>query len=105
MREFEDDTLRKHAQEKRKMQEELRSPVRFQQMKYMMDCGFNILVHGVGSKRELINRFVTSQINNEPCLIVNGFHSGTSIKSIVHPMMKFANKNMYLNKHGGSLSD
>ena len=30
----------------------------FIKMKYMMDCGFNLLVYGVGSKLDLMNMFV-----------------------------------------------
>lgn len=34
----------------------------FNKMKFMLDCGFNLLVYGVGSKLDLINLFVQQQL-------------------------------------------
>ena len=81
----------------------LKSSANFSHMKYYLDCGFSLLIYGVGSKRELINTFVTTSLVNEPCLIVNGFHTATSLKSITNPMLKFINKHMCKIKVGGSL--
>ena len=88
----EDDMTKKHAQEKQQHSFQLNSQRNFQQMKYFLDCGFNLLIYGNGSKRNLINNFITTYIDSDPCLIINGFHSATTIKSLTTPLAKFVNK-------------
>ena len=61
-------------------------------MRYFINVNFNILVYGVGSKRNFINNFILTHFSHEPCLIVNGFHSGANMKAITNPMIKFINK-------------
>ena len=34
----------------------------FDKMKYMLDCGFNLLVYGVGSRYALLNKFVIEKL-------------------------------------------
>eukprot|EP00347_Sterkiella_histriomuscorum_P017627 403348615 len=62
-----------------------------------------LLIYGVGTKREFINRFIVSQMQNIPCLIINGFHSATNIKSISQPLVKFVQKHMYINQISGTV--
>eukprot|EP00347_Sterkiella_histriomuscorum_P014737 403359737 len=88
----ENDLTRKHLSQKRKHYAQVSSSANFTQMKYYLECGFNLLVYGVGSKRNLVNQFVQSYLSEDPKLIVNGFHSGVSIKSITNPMVKFVMK-------------
>ena len=57
-REYEDDKIIKNKAEKAANMKKLHSPVCMQPMKYFLDCGYNLLVYGVGSKRNLINNFV-----------------------------------------------
>jgi hypothetical protein len=61
-------------------------------MKHYLNCGLNILIHGVGSKRKFLNLFTMKHIVNEPTLIINGFHSAANMKSITNPMLTFAYK-------------
>ena len=43
-------------------------------MKYYLDCGFNLLVYGVGSKRGIINTFMKRQlVMTNPVLLVQGY--------------------------------
>ncbi len=74
-------------------------------MKYFLDCGFNLLIYGIGSKRSLINNFIISYLGNDPVLIINGYHSGTTIKSITNQMMKFVQKYMIHQKCGSNVHD
>lgn len=61
-------------------------------MQNYINSGFNLLLHGLGSKREFLNNFVLDRFASEPKLVVNGFHSGTNLKSVTNPMMNFAHK-------------
>ena len=42
-------------------------------MKYMMDCGFNLLVYGVGSRYKLLNMFYMKHLSKNPVLYFNGY--------------------------------
>ena len=88
--EVEDERLRKHPKEKDQILERL--PLLFPQMRHYMNCGFNLLVYGVGSKRKFLNLFAMKNLNNEPTLIINGFHSAATMKSITNPMLGFAGR-------------
>jgi len=46
----------KELKEKR-IEHMLKTKDLFNKMKYMLDCGFNLLVHGVGSKYDMLNLF------------------------------------------------
>jgi hypothetical protein len=64
----------------------------FEQMDYYISCGFNLLVFGVGSKRDAINNFAKNRIGARmPKLIVNGYHVGTTIKSVLNNLINFIN--------------
>jgi uncharacterized membrane protein len=77
------DPPRKHEDEKRN----LTGYIKLEQMptmKYYLDCGFNLLVYGVGSKRNILNYFASSLLANDHVLIINGFHSAANIKLILN---------------------
>jgi hypothetical protein len=40
----------------------LKEKALFNKMKYMLDCGFNLLVYGVGSKYDMLNLFAQKQL-------------------------------------------
>lgn len=44
--------------------------------------GFNILLYGFGSKRQIINDFRTSMLENESVLVINGFFPGLTLKEV-----------------------
>lgn len=83
----------KHQTEKEILFEEIKNN-HFGQMKYFLDCGFNLLVFGSGSKRSLMNVFVDNMVSDQPCFIVNGYHSGTNLKVILSTMCKFITENI-----------
>ena len=97
--------LKKHFQVKQEYNSYLQSVEKFQEMKYFLDCGFNLLVYGIGSKRNLLNSFMTNQLDGQPCLVINGFHSATSIKSITSQMIKFVKDQIINIKCGNSAND
>lgn len=59
----------------------------FDKMEYYINCDFNLLVYGVGSKLDPINNFTLRM--NLPFVIVNGFHTGTTIKSVLNSIQNF----------------
>lgn len=89
------ETLDKHAKEKSVRMENLKSTM-FPKMRYYLDCGFNLLVYGVGSKRGFLKEFSQLNISNasEPLIYVNGYNTGANIKSIISLITKFMNEHI-----------
>jgi len=60
-------------------------------MKFFQDCGFNILVHGVGSKRNILNDYLRDKLyqNGHDVTVVNGYHSGTGMKNVLASCFEF----------------
>lgn len=56
-------------------------------MTLYLELDFNLLVYGVGSKRDVINNFVNQM--RVPFMVVNGFHVGTTIKTVLNGVSKF----------------
>lgn len=48
--------------------------------------GYSLLLHGVGSKRNLINDFHNEIIADHPTLIINGFFPSLTLKDVSEPM-------------------
>lgn len=61
-------------------------------MKHYINCGFNILFYGVGSKWNFVNQVVMKYLHEDHRLVVNGFHSATNMKSITNSMLAYAQK-------------
>lgn len=59
----------------------------FEKMTLYLELDFNLLVYGVGSKRDVINNFVNQM--RVPFMVVNGFHVGTTIKTVLNGVSKF----------------
>ena len=52
-------------------------------MKFMLDCGSNLLVYGVGSKYELMKNFVRRTLSNEQVSVFEGFDPRCTVKKVV----------------------
>ena len=61
-------------------------------MKHYINCGFNLLIYGVGSKWTFINNYLQRHMKDDHCLVVNGYHSATNMKTVTNPMMGYAQK-------------
>lgn len=83
-----DGAMRKH--EKEKDQLKASNARMFERMEYFLDCEFNLLIYGVGSKREQLNDFLTNL--SLPIMVVNGYHVGTTIKTVLNSVSKFINQ-------------
>ncbi len=44
--------------------------------------GFNILIHGVGSKKKLIEKFVLTHLENHYYIVVTGYHPNLNLKNL-----------------------
>lgn len=44
--------------------------------------GFNILLYGFGSKRQIINDFRMSMLEDKSVLVINGFFPGLTLKEV-----------------------
>jgi hypothetical protein len=67
-------------------------------MKYMLDCGFNLLVYGVGSKMDVLNFFAQKHLQtSNTVLVFNGYHTGCNMKIIVDEIANWFIKEIYKN--------
>nr|XP_020646823.1 origin recognition complex subunit 2 isoform X1 [Pogona vitticeps] len=61
---------------------------RIHEMKYIQDCtcfmGFNIVLYGLGSKRDLLEDFRISFLQDSIHIVVNGFFPSITVKSILN---------------------
>ncbi|KAJ8947492.1 hypothetical protein NQ318_009795 [Aromia moschata] len=55
----------------------------FSKWVFLLNENFNILVYGLGSKRNILNQFHTEYLKDSPVIVVNGFFPTLSIKSIL----------------------
>ena len=83
-----DEKIRKHDKEKMILLQKL--PVFFSDMKHYLNCGQNILLYGVGSKRKFLNLFAMKIKFDEPTLVINGYHSGAAPKTLTNSILRFA---------------
>ncbi|XP_050432230.1 origin recognition complex subunit 2 [Adelges cooleyi] len=60
---------------------------KFPYWKCLLKEGFNLLLYGFGSKRQFIDDFRTSMLENEFILVINGFFPGLTIKEILESII------------------
>ncbi|XP_061587336.1 origin recognition complex subunit 2 [Cololabis saira] len=56
----------------------------FSKWMLQLRLGFNVLLHGLGSKKALLEDFRTSHLANQVHLVVNGFFPSITLKSILN---------------------
>ncbi|XP_018351824.1 PREDICTED: origin recognition complex subunit 2 isoform X2 [Trachymyrmex septentrionalis] len=55
----------------------------FPMWQFILEEGYSLLLHGVGSKRNLINDFHNEIIKDHPTLVINGFFPSLTLKDIL----------------------
>ncbi|KAJ8920979.1 hypothetical protein NQ315_015774 [Exocentrus adspersus] len=55
----------------------------FEKWLYLLNENFNILLYGLGSKRNILQSFQAKYLNSDPVIVVNGFFPSLSIKNIL----------------------
>ncbi|KAF8949518.1 Origin recognition complex subunit 2 [Haplosporangium gracile] len=71
----------KHAQEIEMLR--LLYEEQFSQWFFELVSGFNLLIYGYGSKRQLLTQFATTMLTDAPLIIVNGYFPTVTIKEIL----------------------
>uniref|UniRef100_A0A8C2VV41 Origin recognition complex subunit 2 n=2 Tax=Chinchilla lanigera TaxID=34839 RepID=A0A8C2VV41_CHILA len=56
----------------------------FHKWMLQLHLGFNIVLYGLGSKRDLLERFRTTVLQDSVHVVINGFFPGISVKSILN---------------------
>ncbi|XP_070502762.1 origin recognition complex subunit 2 [Chironomus tepperi] len=72
---------KEHAQAVKEMNEEYKAY--FNKWMILFDQGFTVLLHGLGSKRNLLHAFHQEKLSKEHVLVVNGFFPSLTIKDIL----------------------
>lgn len=55
----------------------------FRKWDFILKQNYNILLYGVGSKKEIVNKFVQRFVNKHPVIVVNGFFPSVTVKEIL----------------------
>ncbi|KAJ1796973.1 Origin recognition complex subunit 2, partial [Coemansia sp. RSA 2399] len=74
----------------------------FQQWRFELDCEFNLVFYGYGSKRRLLNSFATQMTVDAPVVIINGFFPALNLK---HSLEKIVTQVLSLGDTTGSVAD
>lgn len=72
---------KEHEQAVKDMNEEYKAY--FSKWMILFDQGFTVLLHGLGSKRNLLHAFHKEKLSKEHVLVVNGFFPSLTIKDIL----------------------
>ncbi|XP_029394935.1 origin recognition complex subunit 2 [Mus pahari] len=56
----------------------------FHKWMLQLHLGFNIVLYGLGSKRDLLEKFRTTMLQDSIHVVINGFFPGVSVKSILN---------------------
>ncbi|XP_066202223.1 origin recognition complex subunit 2 [Saccopteryx leptura] len=56
----------------------------FDKWMLQLHLGFNIVLYGLGSKRDLLERFRVTMLQDSVHIVINGFFPGISVKSILN---------------------
>ncbi|XP_008068968.1 origin recognition complex subunit 2 isoform X2 [Carlito syrichta] len=56
----------------------------FHKWMLQLHLGFNIVLYGLGSKRDLLERFRTTMLQDSIHVVINGFFPGINVKSILN---------------------
>ncbi|XP_012510604.1 PREDICTED: origin recognition complex subunit 2 [Propithecus coquereli] len=56
----------------------------FHKWMLQLHLGFNIVLYGLGSKRDLLERFRTTMLQDSIHVVINGFFPGISVKSVLN---------------------
>ncbi|KAK9458845.1 origin recognition complex subunit 2-domain-containing protein [Lipomyces oligophaga] len=77
----------------------------FAQWTFELSQGFNILLHGVGSKRKLLLSFVDRQLSDYNVLVVNGYNPSTTLHEVITLMAPYLVDKKTANRLPKSLSE
>jgi hypothetical protein len=67
----------------------------FDKMKYMLDCGFNLMVYGVGSRYKLLNLFFQKHLSKYPVIQFNGYLGTCNMKNVIKELWNYIHKDIF----------
>lgn len=70
-----------HEQSIKSMNEEYRA--QFSKWVFLFNEGYNIVLHGLGSKRNLLNTFHKEVLVDKPVIVINGFFPSLTLKDVL----------------------
>ncbi|KPJ18910.1 Origin recognition complex subunit 2 [Papilio machaon] len=59
----------------------------FDRWDYVLSENFNVILYGVGSKRGVLQQFQAQNLNDQPCIVINGFFPSLTIRSILESIV------------------
>ncbi|XP_013164926.1 PREDICTED: origin recognition complex subunit 2 [Papilio xuthus] len=59
----------------------------FDRWLYVLSENFNVILYGVGSKRGVLQQFQAKNLNDQPCIVINGFFPSLTIRSILETIV------------------
>lgn len=59
----------------------------FDKWLYILGENFNIILYGIGSKREVLHKFQMEKLKNVPCIVINGFFPSLMIKNVLEAIV------------------
>ena len=89
-----DDTIMKHKSLKNRHVEAVMRQT-FDKMKYMLDCGFNLLVYGVGSRYKLLNLFYQKHLSKYPMIQFNAYLSSCTMKNFLKELQAYIERHIF----------
>ncbi|TPX44537.1 hypothetical protein SeMB42_g04297 [Synchytrium endobioticum] len=71
---------------------------RFPEWYFSLQCGFNLLFYGYGSKRQLLSKFVQRYCAKYPVLVVNGYFPSCNVRDILGQISTLVDQDLPPNK-------
>uniref|UniRef100_S4NYE7 Origin recognition complex subunit 2 n=1 Tax=Pararge aegeria TaxID=116150 RepID=S4NYE7_9NEOP len=54
---------------------------------YVLSENFNVILYGIGSKRQVLQRFQSKKLHDMPCIVVNGFFPSLTMKNVLETIV------------------
>lgn len=59
----------------------------FDRWMYVLSENFNVVLYGIGSKRQVLQRFQAEKLQNMPCIVINGFFPSLTMKNVLETIV------------------
>ncbi|XP_045765980.1 origin recognition complex subunit 2 [Maniola jurtina] len=59
----------------------------FDRWLYVLSENFNVVLYGIGSKRQVLQRFQAEKLKDMPCIVVNGFFPSLTMKNVLEKIV------------------
>ncbi|CAG2109791.1 unnamed protein product [Medioppia subpectinata] len=56
----------------------------FEEWFQSLNCGFNVLLYGLGSKRKLLDQFITQCLQSDHHIVINGYNNEMTVKNMIN---------------------